>query len=53
VGKDNRVVQLKVTTGRRQQDRVEILSGVTAEMSVVTNGAGFLNDGDLIRLATR
>lgn len=53
VGKDNRVVQLKVATGRRQQDRVEILSGVTADMPVVTSGAGFLNDGDLIRLATR
>jgi RND family efflux transporter MFP subunit len=51
VGKDNRVMQLKVTTGRHQQDRVEILSGVTADMPVVTSGAGFLNDGDVVRLA--
>ncbi|MFY9260729.1 MAG: efflux RND transporter periplasmic adaptor subunit [Gallionella sp.] len=53
VGKDNRVQQLKVATGRRQQDRVEILGGITADMPVVTSGAGFLNDGDLVRLATR
>ncbi|MDD4964841.1 MAG: efflux RND transporter periplasmic adaptor subunit [Gallionella sp.] len=52
-GKDNRVMQLKVTTGRHQQDRVEILSGVMADMSVVTSGAGFLNDGDVVRLADR
>jgi RND family efflux transporter MFP subunit len=46
---DSRVSQLKVQTGRRAADRVEILSGITADMPVVLSGAGFLNDGDLVK----
>ncbi|QBE64657.1 efflux RND transporter periplasmic adaptor subunit [Pseudoduganella lutea] len=48
---DSRVSQLKVQTGRRMGDRIEILSGVGDGMQVVQNGAGFLNDGDLVRVA--
>jgi RND family efflux transporter MFP subunit len=48
---DSRVSQLKVQTGRRVGDRIEILSGVGGDMPVVLNGAGFLNDGDLVRVA--
>jgi HlyD family secretion protein len=44
----NRVVQHKVTVGRRTADRAEIMSGVTAETWIVAAGAGFLNDGDLV-----
>ncbi len=40
---DNRVAQVKVQTGR--------LAGVTAGTRIVANGAGFLNDGDLVRVA--
>lgn len=45
---DLRVVQRKVTVGRHAGDRVEILSGVTAQSVIVAAGAGFLNDGDLV-----
>jgi RND family efflux transporter MFP subunit len=48
---DNRVSQLKVQTGRRQDDRIEVLSGLTPDTVVVVGGAGFLNDGDLVRNA--
>jgi RND family efflux transporter MFP subunit len=48
---DSRVSQLKVQTGRRLGDRVEILTGVSADTPVVLSGAGFLNDGDLVRVA--
>ncbi|WP_119964288.1 efflux RND transporter periplasmic adaptor subunit [Simplicispira lacusdiani] len=51
VGADQRVQQRKVQTGRRQADRVEVLSGIAADTSVAVRGAGFLNDGDLVRVA--
>ncbi|MFC0132922.1 efflux transporter periplasmic adaptor subunit [Massilia eurypsychrophila] len=46
---DQRVSQLKVQTGRRVADRIEVVSGLTPETLVVVGGAGFLNDGDLVR----
>ncbi len=48
---DNRVSQLKIATGRRVGDRVEITTKLPADARVVVQGAGFLNDGDLVRLA--
>ena len=51
VGADQRVQQRKVQTGRRVADRVEVLSGLQADASVAVRGAGFLNDGDLVRVA--
>lgn len=50
VGQDNRVAQIKVGTGRRQGDRIEIVSGIAADAKVVASGAGFLSDGDLVRI---
>ncbi|MGO4391003.1 efflux RND transporter periplasmic adaptor subunit [Variovorax sp. M-6] len=47
---DNRVSQLKVETGRRVGDRVEITTPLPADARVVVQGAGFLNDGDLVRV---
>lgn len=47
---DNRVSQLKVEPGRRLTDRIEIISGVPADAVLVANGAGFLNDGDLVKV---
>jgi RND family efflux transporter MFP subunit len=47
---DNRVAQLKVETGRRVGDRVEITSKLPDDARVVVQGAGFLNDGDLVRV---
>jgi RND family efflux transporter MFP subunit len=48
---DKRVSQLKVETGRRVGQRVEILTKLPADANVVVEGAGFLNDGDLVRVA--
>lgn len=47
---DNRVSQLKVQPGRRLADRIEIISGVPTDAVLVANGAGFLNDGDLVKV---
>ena len=51
LGEGNRVSQLKVQTGRLAGERVEVVSGLPADARIVVNGAGFLNDGDLVRLA--
>jgi RND family efflux transporter MFP subunit len=48
---DNRVAQLKIQTGRRVGERVEVLTKLPADAQVVVQGAGFLNDGDLVRVA--
>jgi RND family efflux transporter MFP subunit len=47
---DNRVGQRKVVVGRRTAERTEIISGLSAETSIVAGGAGFLNDGDLVAI---
>ena len=52
VGGDQRVQMRKVQTGRRVADRVEVLSGLDANAAVAVRGAGFLNDGDLVRVVT-
>jgi RND family efflux transporter MFP subunit len=52
VGADGRVVQHKVSTGRRARDRVEILVGLPANVAVVASGGAFLNDGDTVRVVT-
>ena len=52
LGADQRVQRLKVQPGRRAGDRVEVLSGLDAGAPVVVRGAGFLNDGDLVRVAS-
>jgi RND family efflux transporter MFP subunit len=46
---DQRVSQLKVQAGRRLADRIEVTGGLKPDALVVVNGAGFLNDGDLVR----
>lgn len=52
IGSDNRVMQVKVAAGRRVEDRIEILDGIKADARVVASGAGFLNDGDLVRVVS-
>ncbi|MCU4408246.1 efflux RND transporter periplasmic adaptor subunit [Acinetobacter junii] len=47
---NNCVTQKKVTTGRRQNDRVEILD-LPLNVKVVSSGTGFLTDGDLVNVA--
>lgn len=51
VNPDNRVTQLKVQTGRMAGDRVAIVEGLTPDARIVAAGAGFLDDGDLVRVA--
>ncbi len=51
LGPGNRVLQQKVVAGRRLADRIEIVDGVAANTPVVVAGAGFLNDGDVVRIA--
>ena len=48
---DSRVTQVKVQTGRLAGDRLEITGGLAADARIVASGAGFLNDGDLVRVA--
>lgn len=47
---DNRVSQLKVQVGRRMTTRVEVLDALPADIRIVASGAGFLNDGDLVKV---
>jgi multidrug efflux pump subunit AcrA (membrane-fusion protein) len=49
---DNRVQQVKIKTGRRIADRIEVLEGLKPDALVAVSGAGFLNDGDLVRVST-
>lgn len=50
VDNNNQVAQLKVSTGRRVEDQVEIISGLEPNTRVVFNGVGFLTDGDTVRV---
>ncbi len=45
-----RVAQQKVGLGRRQGERVEIVDGLPAGAQVVASGAGFLADGDVVKV---
>ena len=47
---DSHVAQTKVTLGRRLGERVEIISGLEPQARVVENGAGFLADGDTVKV---
>jgi len=46
----NKVQRLAVLTGRRQGSEIEIVSGINADDELVVQGAGFLNDGDVVRV---
>ncbi|MDB5790896.1 MAG: efflux transporter periplasmic adaptor subunit [Massilia sp.] len=46
---DSRVSQLKVNTGRRLGERIEVVGGLAPDAQIVVSGAGFLNDGDLVK----
>lgn len=47
---DSRVRRAKVEVGRRVGERIEITGGLDAAASVVDSGAGFLADGDAVRV---
>jgi len=50
VGEDGRVQERGVETGGSFGDRIEIRSGLDGGERVVGRGAGFLGDGDLVRV---
>ena len=49
LNQDQRVSQVKVQVGRRIGERIEVLQGLAPDALIVAAGAGFLNDGDLVR----
>lgn len=46
-----KVVMRPVETGRREASEVEIVGGIAAGTRIVVRGSGFLNDGDIVRVA--
>ncbi len=50
VDENHKVAQRKVQTGLRAGDHVEILEGIQAKEQVAVQGAGFLNDGDMVKV---
>ncbi|KQW44942.1 MULTISPECIES: efflux RND transporter periplasmic adaptor subunit [unclassified Roseateles] len=47
----SKVRETKVQIGRREGNRVEVTSGLSAGAAVVESGVGFLADGDTVRVA--
>jgi RND family efflux transporter MFP subunit len=52
VGADTRVEAVKVQTGRREGELVEITEGIDRSQRIVGAGASFLNSGDPVRVVT-
>jgi RND family efflux transporter MFP subunit len=53
VGEDEIARLTRVETGVRQRRLVEVSSGLSADARVVSTGAGFVKDGDLVRIEPR
>jgi HlyD family secretion protein len=55
IGNDNKVQQRKVSVGARiangSGDRIEVTGGLPPGARIVADGAGFLADGDTVRIA--
>lgn len=50
VNADRTVTKQIIETGVIQGDNIEVLSGLAAGKSIVTSGAGFLKDGDMVNV---
>ena len=50
LGAEDRVRRVRVDTGRRLGERIEIVSGLDPQARVVATGGGFLADGDPVRV---
>jgi RND family efflux transporter MFP subunit len=50
VGTDRRVSRQMVQTGVIQNNTIEVVGGLTPGTTIVTSGAGFLKDGDLVNV---
>ncbi|MBB4230126.1 efflux RND transporter periplasmic adaptor subunit [Rhizobium mongolense] len=51
VDEQKRVHRMRVEIGRRRDQRVEILSGLTGSEQIVESGGAFLSDESLVRIA--
>jgi len=51
IGAEHKAEARKIGTGRRTGDRVEVLEGLKPQDAVAVQGAGFLNDGDLVKVS--
>jgi RND family efflux transporter MFP subunit len=51
LGNNNKVVQRQVKVGRFFSDGIEIVEGIAANDAIIAQGAGFLRDGDQVRVA--
>lgn len=51
-GAQGKVVQTKVGLGRRLGERLEIIAGLENNTRIVASGAGFLADGDIVRIVS-
>jgi RND family efflux transporter MFP subunit len=51
VDAQDRVHEIKVATGRRQEHQLEILTDIDTAARFVKSGGAFLTDGDLVQLA--
>jgi RND family efflux transporter MFP subunit len=47
----NKVTQVKVASGRRSGEKIEVLDGIKPDQQFIASGAAFLADGDTVRLA--
>lgn len=50
---ENRIKEVKVQTGVRRSDAVEIIAGLAADARVALAGGAFLNEGDLVAVAAK
>ncbi len=48
----NKVTQIKLQTGRRVGEQVEVINGVKTDQAFVASGAAFLADGDVVRVVS-
>lgn len=47
---DHHITRMKIVAGRRVDGKIEAVSGVADNAQLVVSGAGFLNDGDLVKV---
>lgn len=50
LGKDSKVAQRRIVVGAADGDQIEVRSGIAGTDRVVVRGAGFLGDGDLVKV---